>query len=220
MRARLRPGPVELEEDLFLAHVERALATAEGFLQESAQVRERPAGEFEVPHEQNAQALGEAWQMRAVLLLACRALGCLLMMSGAVLDYALTSWVSRTAGGFGGLLMFPGVLLVVDPWDAHTEWWPTLRARIHDQADPPGWAIDLANVFTRLLRIGWATAASTGAVLTLAAFYSVSLNHSFALFSTSDHTTMLPPAQVPQLRDRSHRAVEDTQHREPLRSPH
>ncbi|MFD6940917.1 hypothetical protein ACFWAP_32800 [Streptomyces goshikiensis] len=38
--------PAELQEDFYLADFERALATAEGFLQEGVQLRERIGGEL------------------------------------------------------------------------------------------------------------------------------------------------------------------------------
>ncbi|MFE9482855.1 hypothetical protein ACFYNM_30115 [Streptomyces spororaveus] len=164
--------PAELQEEFFLADVERALATAEGFLQEGAQLRERLGGELPVVvPSAEPQTAGEAVVMRMVVLLACRTLGVLLVVAGSVLNYALSTWVSRTAGGVGVFLGAPGVLLLLDPWDAYTDWWPALRARIRHEADPPGWSVDLGNVFTRLLRVSWAVAAAVGAVLVLATFY-------------------------------------------------
>ncbi|MFF3863635.1 hypothetical protein [Streptomyces sp. NPDC002209] len=164
--------PAELQEEFFLADVQRALATAEGFLQEGAQLRERLGGELPVatpPTE--AVVKGEQEVMRIVVLLACRALGVLLLVGGSMVNYALSTWFSRTAGGVGVFLWAPGVLLLLDPWDAYTDWWPALRARIRHDADPPGWSVDLGNVFTRLLRVSWAVAAAVGAVLILATFY-------------------------------------------------
>ncbi|MFG2989415.1 hypothetical protein ACGFZK_09015 [Streptomyces sp. NPDC048257] len=63
------------------------------------------------------------------------------------------------------------MLLLVDPWDAYTDWWPALRVRIHHEPDPPAWSTGLGNIFTRLLRIAWAIGAAVGGVLMLATFY-------------------------------------------------
>ncbi|MFB6561707.1 hypothetical protein ACFCYH_22975 [Streptomyces sp. NPDC056400] len=166
--------PAELQEDFFLADVERALATAEGFLQEGAQLRERL--DAELPNIGQSRPLEavedeERAVMRIVVLLACRTLGVVLVVAGAILNYALSTWYSRTAGGVGSLLWAPGVLLLVDPWDAYTDWWPALRARIHHEPEPPAWSIDLGDIFTWLLRISWAIGAAIGGVLILATFY-------------------------------------------------
>ncbi|MFC6987110.1 hypothetical protein [Streptomyces cirratus] len=63
------------------------------------------------------------------------------------------------------------MLLLVDPWDAYTDWWPAVRARMHHEPDPPAWSIDLGNLFDRLLRVIWAMAAAVAGVLILATFY-------------------------------------------------
>ncbi|MGW6941354.1 hypothetical protein ACWGF3_20475 [Streptomyces xanthophaeus] len=166
--------PAELQEDFFLADVERALATAEGFLQEGAQLRERLGGELpDIGPSRPVEVVEDEERavMRIVVLLACRSLGVVLVVAGAMLNYALGTWYSRGVGGVGALLWGPGVLLLVDPWDAYTEWWPALRARIRHEPDPPAWSIDLGNIFSRLLRIAWAAGAAVGGVLILATFY-------------------------------------------------
>ncbi|WCD91183.1 hypothetical protein KPP03845_200144 (plasmid) [Streptomyces xanthophaeus] len=166
--------PAELQEDFFLADVERALATAEGFLQEGAQLRERLGGELpDIGPSKPVEAVEDEERavMRIVVLLACRSLGVVLVVAGAMLNYALGTWYSRGVGGVGAFLWGPGVLLLVDPWDAYTEWWPALRARIRHEPDPPAWSINLGNIFSRLLRIAWAVGAAVGGVLILATFY-------------------------------------------------
>ncbi|MEW5531774.1 hypothetical protein [Streptomyces virginiae] len=169
--------PVELQEEFFLADVERALATAEGFLQEGAELRERLGGELPEVRREPEQGVGvrEPVAMRIAILLSCRALGTLLVIGGAMLNYALTTWVSRAAGGVGAFMWVPGVLLVLDPWDVYVDWWPAVRARLQREPDTPDWSVDLGDVFSRLLRVGWAVAAACGGVLVLATFYWWSL---------------------------------------------
>lgn len=85
------PVAAQLQEEFFPADVERALSTAEGFLQEGAQLRERFGGELQVagPSEQQEGVAGEPVMMRIVVLLGCRTLGVLLVVGGAMVNYAL-----------------------------------------------------------------------------------------------------------------------------------
>ncbi|MFD0353623.1 hypothetical protein ACFVHW_07720 [Streptomyces sp. NPDC127110] len=164
--------PAELQEEFFLADVERALATAEGFLLEGAQLRERVGGELADDSGAGQETVGEERAvMRMVVLLACRTLGVVLVVAGSMLNYALSTWFSRAAGGIGLFLWAPGVLLVVDPWDAYVDWWPAVRAWIRHEPDRPAWSVDLGNLFSRLLRVGWALTSAVGGVLILATFY-------------------------------------------------
>ncbi|WP_424217181.1 hypothetical protein ACN20G_34410 (plasmid) [Streptomyces sp. BI20] len=162
--------PPELGEEFFLADVERALATAESFLHEGAELRERVADDLaETPAPTTPDGdPADPGLMRVLILLLCRTVGILLVTGGAVLQYAVTTWVSPRNGGLGSLLIGPGVLFMLDPWEVYLRWWPALRARVHRTPNPPRWNITLRHVLDRALRLCWTAATAIGAVCVLA----------------------------------------------------
>jgi hypothetical protein len=168
--------PPELEEEYFLADVDRALRTAEGFLQEGAERRERLASEIAPTTSQPRAMVGQGWKFLA--LLASRTLGCLLMMTGAGAYYSLNTWVTRSdfVLGFPALLVAAGVLLLLDPWDiVEQSLWPYARGWLNDQRVPFTWPFTSVDILTRFMRITWGVGATIATVLSLAALYWWSL---------------------------------------------
>ncbi|MFD9123135.1 hypothetical protein ACIOK4_08030 [Streptomyces bottropensis] len=55
--------------------------------------------------------------------------------------------------------------LGVDPWDLYLGYWPLLRAKLRREKSEFSWSINLNNVFSRLFRLAWGTAAAVAAVL-------------------------------------------------------
>lgn len=162
--------PPELQENYFLADVDRALRTAEGFLEEGAERRERLADDIgEAPED---QLVGEGWLILA--LLVGRTLGCVLMMVGAAVHYAVSTWVTQSEFwlGFPNLLVLFGIVLLIDPWDIL---WDTVRPwmlRIFTHVrEPAVWPLDTREVISRVLRVPWGAAAATATVLSLATVY-------------------------------------------------
>ena len=160
--------PPELQEEYFLADVDRALATAEGFLKDGVERRERLADDL--PDQRGGQRTQvELW--RDIALLTGRTLGGLLMMGGAMLDYALATSFGRNYSGFGLGLVLMGVVLLVDPWDLYFEYWPLLRAKLRREKGEYSWSINLNSVFSRLFRVGWGSASASVAVLSVATLF-------------------------------------------------
>ena len=164
--------PPELHDDFFFADVDRALRTAEGFLEEGAQQRERLAEDMGAALPDPAQ-VDESWRVLALVL--GRALGCVLMMVGSGVHYAVSTWVttSQTALGLTDLLVLVGVVLLVDPWEII---WNTLRpwARRFISNWPRErvvWSLTASDALTRVLRVLWGAAASTATVLSLATVF-------------------------------------------------
>jgi hypothetical protein len=164
--------PPELHEDFFLADVNRALRTAEGFLQEGAQQRERLAEDIG-PLTPDPVQVNQSW--RALALVLGRTLGCVLMMVGSGVHYAVSTWAttSQTALGFTELPVLAGIALLVDPWDIIGDTlWPMLQRITGDGPyEPIVWNLTAAEVLTRVLRVPWAAAASTATVLGVATVY-------------------------------------------------
>ncbi|MFD4635017.1 hypothetical protein ACFVYR_36450 [Streptomyces sp. NPDC058284] len=159
--------PKELHEEYFLADVDRALRTAEGFLKDGVQRREQLC--VDLPDGGGSGAPGkelQTWQ--AIALLTGRALGGLLMMAGAMLDYAVSTRFGRIYTGFGSALVSIGVLLLIDPWDLYFQYGPLVRAKLRREAAPYGWSIDLNSLFSRLFRVAWGSASAIAAVLSVA----------------------------------------------------
>ncbi|MFD7057489.1 hypothetical protein ACFWBS_57930 [Streptomyces mirabilis] len=163
--------PPELQEESILADVDRALRTAEGFLQEGAERRAQIADGIGRPRPGSGTA-GEGWQV--VALLVGRTLGVVLMMVGTAIHYGLSTWVTKrdVVLGFPDLLVLFGIALLVDPWDIV---WNTLRPLFlrltHDSDEPVVWDLTIPDVLTRALRVPWGAAAAAAAALSLATIY-------------------------------------------------
>ncbi|MCX5055069.1 hypothetical protein [Streptomyces sp. NBC_00474] len=161
--------PEELQEEYFLADVDRALATAEGFLKDGVQRRGRLADDLTDADSTAHRSDLETWQ--DIAQLTGRALGGLLMMGGAMLDYALATRFGRTYTGFGTGLVLIGTVLLIDPWDLYFDYWPIVRAKLRREKDEYSWSINLNNVFSRLFRLAWGTASAIAAVLSVATLF-------------------------------------------------
>jgi hypothetical protein len=161
--------PEELQEEYFLADVDRALRTAEGFLKDGVQRRERLADDL--PDSGGAGHRSELQTWQDIALLTGRALGGLLMMGGAMLDYAISTHFGRTYSGGGTALVLIGTVLLVDPWDLYFEYWPLLRAKLRREKGEYSWSINLNSVFSRLFRLAWGTASAVAAVLSVATMF-------------------------------------------------
>ncbi|MFI0742412.1 hypothetical protein ACH4PU_30700 [Streptomyces sp. NPDC021100] len=163
------PLPPELQEEYFLADVDRALRTAEGFLKEGVQRRERIADDLPEPQGTGQRSQLQVWQ--DIALLTGRGLGGLLMMGGAMLDYALTTSFGRTYSGFGSGLVLIGVMLLVDPWDLYFDYWPILRAKVRREKGEYRWSVNLNSMYSRLFRVAWGSASAGAAVLSVATVF-------------------------------------------------
>lgn len=151
--------PQEFQEEFFLADVDRALRTAQGFLEEGAQRRGHLVDDLgsDAAGPLEARQVGEGWLIVALLL--GRLLGCVLMMAGAVLYYTVKTWVTASSNwlGFPDLLVMFGIVLLVDPWDIA---WNTVRPWVlrifTDQREPVVWDLTVREVLVRVLRVPWA----------------------------------------------------------------
>ncbi|MBD0742937.1 hypothetical protein [Streptomyces sp. CBMA152] len=161
--------PPELQEEYFLADVDRALRTAEDFLKDGVQRRERIADDL--PEGQDSEQARQLQVWQTIALFTGRALGGLLIMGGAMLDYAITTRIGRTWSGFGTGLSLAGVLLLVDPWDLYFQYWPLLRAKLHREEAPYAWSVNLNSVFSRLFRVAWGVGSAVAAVLSVATVF-------------------------------------------------
>ncbi|WP_371657244.1 MULTISPECIES: helix-turn-helix domain-containing protein [unclassified Streptomyces] len=161
--------PAELQEEYFLADPDRALRTAEAMLVKGAEHRSELEGSIAPADPWQARQVGEGWLLVALVL--GRVLGCLLMMVGASLHYALKTWVTSSTVwlGFPDLLVLVGIALLYDPWDIV---WDTARPLllrlIGDRDEPVVWPLTVEEALTRALRLPWAVAAATATVLSLA----------------------------------------------------
>lgn len=171
---RLGPGdlPHELQEEYFLADPGRALRTAEALLSQGAERREELDDAIRPADPWQTRQVGGGWLLVALVL--GRVLGCVLMMVGAGVHYALKTWVtsSPTWLGFPDLLVLVGIALLIDPWDIL---WDTVRPLalrvISDRHEPVLWQLSTEDVLTRVMRVPWAAAASAAVVLSLATVY-------------------------------------------------
>ncbi|WP_329583693.1 hypothetical protein [Streptomyces sp. NBC_01361] len=161
--------PPELQEEYFLADVGRALSTAEGFLKDGVQRRERIADDL--PEAQDVQHSGQLHVWQSIALFIGRALGGLLMMGGAMLDYTIATRIGPTYSGAGTALALIGVLLLIDPWDLYLDYWPLLRAKLRREKRDYSWSINLNNIFSRLFRVAWGIASAITAVLSVATVF-------------------------------------------------
>ncbi|MFF8029620.1 hypothetical protein ACFZDJ_53205 [Streptomyces sp. NPDC007896] len=163
--------PPELQEESILADVDRALRTAEGFLQEGAERRAQIADGIGRPRP-GSGTVGEGWQV--VALLVGRTLGVVLMMVGVAVHYGLSTWVTKrdVVLGFPDLLVLFGIALLVDPWDIV---WNTLRPLFlrltTDSDEPVVWDLTIPDVLTRALRVPWGAAAAAATALSLTTIY-------------------------------------------------
>nr|WSY48701.1 hypothetical protein OG999_00010 [Streptomyces sp. NBC_00886]WSY57563.1 hypothetical protein OG999_50580 [Streptomyces sp. NBC_00886] len=164
--------PCELQEEYFLADPDRALRTAEAMLSQGDERRDELDDAIRPADPWQTRQVGEGWLLVALIL--GRVLGCVLMMVGASVYYALKTWVtsSPTWLGFPDLLIIFGIALLIDPWDIL---WDTIRPLvlriIGDGHDPVMWQLSTEDVLTRVMRVPWAAAASAAAVLSLATVY-------------------------------------------------
>lgn len=103
------------------------LRTAEGFLRGGVGQRERLANDIG-PLASAPVQVNSSWRVLAMVF--GRTLGCVLMMVGSGVHYAVSAWAtaSQIALGFTDLLVLVGIALLVDPWDLLADTvWPMLQ---------------------------------------------------------------------------------------------
>ncbi|MFI5800725.1 hypothetical protein [Streptomyces sp. NPDC051677] len=130
----LPPMPEDLQEAFFRADFDQMLDTVHGFLDEGQALRDEARDEWDLtPPRRTATQIIQRWQTATHLL--GRALGCLLLMTTAVAQLAVTD---AGAPGWAAPLTLLGMgalFLIADPWEPARRLWPVLRSLV--RGEPP-----------------------------------------------------------------------------------
>ncbi|MEV5295378.1 hypothetical protein AB0K64_29640 [Streptomyces sp. NPDC053741] len=119
------PRPEEVQEAAFQTDFDRALRTAQGFLDEGQAHRDQVREEWSLASRRGAVSPVEQW--RTATHVTTRALGCVLLAGAAV------GWVALDQRALPTLLALAGLLLVADPWEPLAKLWRFARSLIQQR---------------------------------------------------------------------------------------
>ncbi|MCX4411486.1 hypothetical protein OG840_61075 [Streptomyces sp. NBC_01764] len=162
----LPPMPEDLQEAFFRADFDQMLDTVHGFLDEGQALRDEVRDEWDLtPPRRTATQIIQRWQTATHLL--GRALGCLLLMTAAVAQLAVTDGGSPGWAPLLTLLAVSGLVLTADPWEPARRLWPVLRSLLRREPFARQIRFSAQNLSNRLVRCLTALAAAALAVFSL-----------------------------------------------------